>query len=826
MKFNFKKISAIASSLLLAGMSIAAPVAAANYPAPFIVGGSADVAIVEGTGPGAMDAAAIANLGSDLQSYMSSTGSESSTTATGDYVILQKTSDKLNIGDTWKTFTGTISEDDLSTLLADGTYVADDNDEFKFEQKITLGSPALTHFRDSDYESLIGADLKTPTVGFHIKSNTFIMNYTYDFLQDAESDVDSDGDLEDIEGSDIVLLGKTYYISDLDNGTSTSVTGTMTLLDSANSATVNEDETVTVAVGDKSYEVSVAWMDSDEVKYTINGDVVPTSGKLQTGQSYSLGDGYYLGVRDISKLEVSGELGTSTFSIGSGKLELVTGGGEIELNDEAVEGVVARIYKGTTASGVEKLDKIEIEWRAEEEAFITPDYELVMPGFEAVKFSMNNLIRSEEEKITLEKSDDQKFELRVPIKDGTVPIGILYGDAGGAFIGIGEDSENRLATSHDSDSITFHQSNSTGDVHKYFPATYNVTGEAESYLLKATITQDKTAGRNETDISKYDGTTWTKVCEEKTTGDTCSIGQVTLTISTVNYTSGGEKAVSLNGSSNVNFFSVFTKGGLGIILPYEGNAENGAINLTNGTVPVGGCNDTYHLWMYSEDKDDVLLNGYLFNFTLDDTSDNKYTVSEVGNVGTGGPNGKENEVIADGAYETYLTNDSVATRIVHYTKGDEDYVEIYYPTGDSETYSEVLLTEADSVISGGTAGTTTSTKLGDIYIKDTEVGSVGAKNLIIVGGSCINSAAATVIGGAYCGEAWTTETGVGAGEFLLKGVADKFYTGKTALLVAGYNAADTSNAATYLTHNVVDTGKEYKGTSSTSATLVTTETTA
>ncbi len=57
-------------------------------------------------------------------------------------------------------------------------------------------------------------------------------------------------------------------------------------------------------------------------------------------------------------------------------------------------------------------------------------------------------------------------------------------------------------------------------------------------------------------------------------------------------------------------------------------------------------------------------------------------------------------------------------------------------------------------------------------------------------------------------------------EFLPKGVQDKFTTGKLALVVAGYEAADTVNAATYLTMKDVDTSAEYKGTSATEATLI------
>ncbi len=141
----------------------------------------------------------------------------------------------------------------------------------------------------------------------------------------------------------------------------------------------------------------------------------------------------------------------------------------------------------------------------------------------------------------------------------------------------------------------------------------------------------------------------------------------------------------------------------------------------------------------------------------------------------------------------------------------------------TQTYAQIYVGEDTSVVTAGTAGTAgTSTPLGEVIVTDREVSSVGSRNLIVVGGSCINSAAATLVGGAFCGADWTEATGVGSGQFLIKSYsAPSGLTTKLALLVAGYNAADTVNAAKYL-RNVanVDTMKEYKGTSSTSATLV------
>ena len=82
MRFNFKKISAIASGLLLAGMTMGVA-AAANYPSPFVVGSSSDVAIVYGTGTGVstLDQVEATNIQTDLSGSLTGTGGVA--TATG-----------------------------------------------------------------------------------------------------------------------------------------------------------------------------------------------------------------------------------------------------------------------------------------------------------------------------------------------------------------------------------------------------------------------------------------------------------------------------------------------------------------------------------------------------------------------------------------------------------------------------------------------------------------------------------------------------------------------------------------------------------------------
>src|SRR3989344_4529858 len=99
MKIDFKKIVALGTSVLMtiSGIGFAA---AANYPAPFVSGGVANVAIVYGTGDGvsALDLVEASNIQSNLQSFMTGTSGGTTSTVSGQGVIIQKSSDKFNLG--------------------------------------------------------------------------------------------------------------------------------------------------------------------------------------------------------------------------------------------------------------------------------------------------------------------------------------------------------------------------------------------------------------------------------------------------------------------------------------------------------------------------------------------------------------------------------------------------------------------------------------------------------------------------------------------------------------------------------------------------------
>ena len=131
------------------------------------------------------------------------------------------------------------------------------------------------------------------------------------------------------------------------------------------------------------------------------------------------------------------------------------------------------------------------------------------------------------------------------------------------------------------------------------------------------------------------------------------------------------------------------------------------------------------------------------------------------------------------------------------------------------------LVYVDALIAG-----TGSTTLGNVKVMDDELATSGmsSKNLVVVGGSCINTAASTLLGGtAGCGSSWTASTGAGSGEWVIQTFASPWTASKVATLVAGWEQGDTANAATYLTtqNPKTDVGHKLTGTTATAATIVT-----
>ena len=821
MRLNFKKISAIASSALMVGMSMGLA-AAATYPAPFVTSGVGDVAVVYGTGQGAADLTAATNLNTDLSGSVSS---GDVVIGDGDSYKFEKTSTKFHLGDNiTQVISSSLDDDELPNLLAEGKYVDNDNDEFDYTQKIDIGAKVqLGMFDDNDYAE------DSPTVGFRIPSGTTVMTYNLTFTDEPL--------LMDIVSTNIPFMGKQYYV--LSNSTS-GANMVLTLLDSAEDVTLMEGETKTV----NGKDVSIAVVTSTEVKLTIDGE---TTNSLQEGQTQRLADDSYIGIKDILVQDYAGGAKQVQFGIGKGKLVL-TSGSDVQINDNVISGLTAYIVNSTAplSTSTGKLTSINLQWDADEDLFITPDTTITMPGFESVSLAYTGLNYPAEETIRVEKGGTTYATLNdFPLKDGTADIDFLYGDST-SFTGVGKEVSNRLVTAAAGANLTFNANNQDA----YFVATWTDGSDAESYLMRATnFIIDGL--NNKTDFQYYKDGAWVEAKSGLKDGDTFSMGSAEIKVWTVNK-AGSTKTVKIqNNSAQTYFNQVYTKEGLRVMLPvlnstavdvsglvantsaeactlagitthmaknmgelYVGNVlynASGTADDATGT-NTSACTTTFNLVFNEEDKsgNKAHADGDWINVTLGWDSSSTANV-EVSSVNTENADSTSTEIGTTNVFRDF-TYSALATEIL-YTQPDSGQKSVKLIYHGDEVSADVYVTAPDVATSTASSGT--------VLLKDTETAQYSDKNVIVVGGSCINSAAATLVGGAYCGDAWTDATGIGTGQFLIKGYTGSTLTSKHAMLVAGYEAADTSAAVNYLMNNDVDTSAEYTGTTSTtSATMV------
>jgi hypothetical protein len=758
MKLNFKKISAVLGSVIMAGATLGFA-AAASFPAPFVQNGVANnVAVVYGANAASTDNTQAGLVSTALGTYVSG----GSATVSGENVALDRPSSLLHLGNgVADVFGRSVTKTDMPTLLADGTYRDGSNNDHDYTQKIDVANMTLQQFDLSSYDTNVSSN--TPTIGFPINSGDSILNYTLTFQDPVNA--------SEMQYSNLEFMGTEYYVL-------SASTTSLTLLDSSASASLSDGASTTLNVGNTSYAVSATIYSGNKVIFTINGQ---TTDALQQGDTYKLNDGSYVGVKEVLGATYAGGSSTVQFSIGSGKI-VMSSGSNVVVNSNSVDGVTSKInYNGDDISSIQLL------WAAGNSAAITKDMSLTMPTFGGAKLSFSGMSYPSNETTTVSNDGNTGVKLSTTVQNGPVSFDILGLDkTSGNFTTVGKDSSNLLETASGT-SLDF---NANGvNASAIFVVSWNDSKDAESYVYKVNNFVNSSGTIKANLVSQDGGSTITMT---DGTAVNIGVGNIVLT-PTINYTA---KTVSFSGNAGVDFHTLYTKDGLKIVLPLGSDLAG------NGT-------SSFAIPFTEEAKDGTIGGGSAFTVTVGHTGTSGSYQTSVTNIGSAG-NG-----IEDGNSNVYMYNipSALATTIAYDQGPTQETATITYHGGESSG-TLYLTTPGATVSSGGS--------LGNVLFTDAEKSSWQNDNVVIVGGSCINSAAATVLGGAYCGADFTSATGVGAGQFMIKGVQDAFSSGKLALVVAGYNADDTVNAVTYLTHQTVDTSGSYIGTSATEATLQTT----
>jgi len=290
-------------------------------------------------------------------------------------------------------------------------------------------------------------------------------------------------------------------------------------------------------------------------------------------------------------------------------------------------------------------------------------------------------------------------------------------------------------------------------------------------------------------------------------------GNAAQEVWTVSGGSATSAVINASAAADTNNYSVLTIGQFTYNITSSAGVNRTMIYLSNPETDTTSANFTSPSVMIFEKKDDQ----------------NKYhglvVETELAPAGTSASGVGVNDVLftQDGEYyhaSATLASDSDITKdidwygaLVTTDADDSDQKTVTITLPSEQVFAQIYIGESSATVTGS------DSEAGVMTFTDSESASFAGKNLVVVGGSCINSIAAELLGVAACEDAFASKTGVNAGEFLIQSF-DR--SGKTALLVAGYNAADTTKAATYLVNNAVttDTGTKYKGTSATEASLV------
>jgi hypothetical protein len=778
---KFRKIMAFASTALLLGVSTMA--GAVMYPADVATN---NVAVVYGAN--SMDSAAATSVANDLVSAGASVPSGS--LSGGEvFEIRKKGIDELNFGDGLQSVLtdGKLDDKDFPILLADGIVEGLSDTEYDFNQKIYLA--------DETTELIVNNDLndKEPTLGIYLQDRSQLLSYNITYEDTLN--------FTDIVGKELPILGKDYYVLSND---ATNVDD-ITLLDTAASVTIQEGETTTVTVDGVAYEVSVSIYEDGAV-FTVNGvqsDQLSDGGYDKLTELSTDGNDVYIVAKDVRYGGArESSISEAEFSIGAGKIVL-DNGKTVKLNNDNVDGLTAAVSNTS----------ISLSWEMDEDQFFVDQSgytEMTMPLFGAIKVVYGGIdfpATTEETELT---SSENYITLDTEILDGSLSLPILYRSSTTAnFTGLGQEAGDDLFTSNASTATSGSPFNLTivEDQNTAFVVTYIKGDDAYSYAFRApnsavdedsngdvTLDLDNLAGGD--DISFSELTDYVDLDEiQLTLVGNASTENATIQVST-----------SVSGAT-VYADMLVTADGLQMMLPVLNEisrvttvtnttaeamalcaslANSSTIDVmtynatsTNTTATVY-CDSTFVMNFTEEDKDRDIAAGESFNATI--------SSGDTDGVHVSATSLDEQELqSADDNYVAYVSSE-LASKVEMDKSGDTNTFVVNYNGAEVTVDLKVASSDATS-------------DSGSLAVMDSESSAYSGKDIVVVGGPCINTVAADLLGGKTCGMEFTTATGVGAGEYMMQAFA---YGGETAVLVAGYDKADTTNAVNALVNDGAD----------------------
>jgi hypothetical protein len=808
-----KRLFAVATGAAMLGATAMGALAAdlGDYPTMFVEDGTYNGFFVVGENAASVDNLAMTDIATSMMVPGSSGGV--SVSVDGDAWAVGTSSDWLEINESIGpsgTNTGIvdyISDTELGAL-ADGTFT-NSKGSFDYEQKLHFDSSnagGKAWFQEND-DDVVGLYWK-------IADGDQIAKYELDFTTDAESDIDASdsNSLNDFEDKSISFLGKQWTMT---TATYTAAADgvKLTFMGGATLATLQEGDSGSYAVSGTDYDVAVTYVDADEVAFVVNGEA---TGKLEDGETFTLADSTDIGVSDILYQDYAGGIHSADFFLGANKVEFVdttindttaTSTNELKVNEETIDGADVFIVGtvptqpvSTTTDGELKIDYIWVNMTAQDDIWmdsgdkLSADSELEEPqllfteNWDIEYFGTSDSVSDSPSR--LKKSGDDKYVLEFLSADGnTVELPLIFGTS--ASTGqLGDKSGDNLvmradtnitdddyfvlanketATAGNSDAVTtvfqYRSAKNSGDTTQTVTFKNINTGENFDRTFADDCTFDiSVEGRTHT----FDGAIGTE----------CVADDWDIKLTSTDY------AYTAMDGNNVSVLNVRDASGTLFAISNElrtaafTDPATAFLGASSGILLTASYDDTDRLDDYTSTAETLVG----LNLTVDSSTEVTFATPTSPAWSVSDPD--------DSDLTWYYSATGV---LMTKTAPSGSPPEFDWSSPDKAREVSAYVTSGSTQTVSSASGDLMPVTVVDATKLDSEIASVDAQNLIVVGGPCVNSVSAELLGSpSDCTEGFTP------GRARVK--LFEHANGNMAMLVAGFSGQDTRLAGRVLAH--------------------------
>ena len=807
-----KRILALGTGATMVGATLFGAMAQGDlgtYPVPFVQDGKFNALIVVGETGMTSDVVGAVDIATSLQ-YASRTAKTVQTGSAGSVTVeggarVDTASQPLRLG-MFLNATGrtTLSKTDLPNLLKDTTFQDADGNSFTVQQRVELPGATVAYGRSVPSSA---QNLDEPVL--HINFDSLTPYYT------LRIDFPTVVGLGNVSNQVISMFGKDYT-----TGAGSEMTNTkLTLYTAAVDQTFRAGEQATVDINGVPVTVAVLGVNTQSSPASATVSINGETESLTKGQTRTLG-GQRVYVRDVQAYTQPVGGGGARLFIGSEKIVLENGQSVVKgTSSKTVDGTSVGI---TATSGKVSRISVQVTPRSYDTkaGAILQGQEFVDPIFGTFKFLLANpgatpaVDSPTKGVVKLAPSGDDHLALSLTTKSGGVIDGlsVAKGNATDLLLRANNDLARRFVTA------------ASGTVHRndYFVIG---TGEYQRILMLSSLTNSSSDSKISVKDLAQGGTTQEWSFTPEATAGAGSTGQMTYDGNSYSFTVNMGSTTSIQDGTITSASitrSVYTSTDNRVDLPSNNGVADtqGAYNQTyviqeRTTYSVGSKADDYGNFTvvykyvsgssgsdvqfqadpaYIRDPGVTVSNGFLTSLT--DAASGAWALSL--------------EQVKGSSYDKRdLTPWGTLVKVNSDSNGQT--IELWMPNEQQKMNVFVAPVTSTATSTGATEGEityyeTTPINVGAAVLPSEVPGGITGKNVIVVGGPCVNTAAATLLGSPV-----PCTTGFEDGKAMIR-LFDNG-GGKVALLVAGYSALDTRRAARVLgQYDTYKTAGKLKGT--------------